>query len=341
MANIVSVFFVSKSLKFSKFVNSFWLDVFFLQFIFVVVVDPCGQIEKWIFSGGESKEHGGRSRNDFFFLKNLYFCWTWKFENFVQTYGFLTFPWFFPALPGASRYALASYNRIHKPVVPNSHTVGGTIGSAHGKNCFHYLGREIVEMIEICKFLGPTVFFCGSALLSLLICVFKSKMDFQWRRSKGTWGSLMRRKNWKNAFLLDLINRKFCFDISFLNASVYFPALLGAARWELASYYVFRRAVRPKIITFIGMIGPVHSKNPFRYLDLELEMLEICAFVWPNRIFPQFIFLSLLIRVVESKINSQRWRMKGTWGGRSRDHFFLKTLNFCWTWTNRKFCLDI
>ena len=43
---------------------------------------------------------------------------------------------------------------------------------------------------------------------------------------------------------------------------------------------------QPKSNTVTGVSGPVHCKNHFRYLGVEnVEMLEICKFVWPNCIF--------------------------------------------------------
>ena len=47
-----------------------------------------------------------------------------------------------------------------------------------------------------------------------------------------------------------------------------------------------RRAVLPKSNTVTGVIGRLHGGHRFRARDLfNFEILEICKFVWSNRIF--------------------------------------------------------
>ena len=49
-----------------------------------------------------------------------------------------------------------------------------------------------------------------------------------------------------------------------------------------------RRAVLPKSNTVTGVIGPVHGKHRFNIFGVFTgELLEICKFVWSNRIFLQ------------------------------------------------------
>ena len=46
-------------------------------------------------------------------------------------------------------------------------------------------------------------------------------------------------------------------------------------------------AVLPKSNTVTGVIGPVCGKNRFYVIDVfKPELLEICKFIWPNRIYP-------------------------------------------------------
>ena len=126
-----------------------------------------------------------QSREDFFEksaflleLKNLCFC---------LDICFLSLPCMFPALPGAARCALASYYMTRKAVLPKSNTVTEVIGPVHGKNCFHYLGQEKAEMLEICKFnLMPEYFFAVSFDCRCRTVWPNRKMNLQRPRFKPT-----------------------------------------------------------------------------------------------------------------------------------------------------------
>ena len=55
--------------------------------------------------------------------------------------------------------------------------------------------------------------------------------------------------------------------------------------------YLIRRAVLPKSNTGTGTLGRIQTTYRFSTLAVfNLEFLEICEFVWPNRIFLQVLF---------------------------------------------------
>ena len=71
---------------------------------------------------------------------------------------------------------------------------------------------------------------------------------------------------------------------------------------RLYDYYMTRRAVLPKSNTGTGTLGRIQTTYRFCTLAVfNLEFLEICEFVWPNRIFLQVFRLFLSIRGAKSR----------------------------------------
>ena len=114
MAKMVFITLASKRRKCKKFVNLFSCRNIFLQLHLFVAVDLCGQIEKWICSGRDSKQHGGCSRANNFFEKQPLDA-----SKNAKTYPKIIYarhpPWF---LPSASRKFSSTESASHHVTWP-------------------------------------------------------------------------------------------------------------------------------------------------------------------------------------------------------------------------------